>query len=1097
MTSEYIKDYSYPTVDDPELLKKIYKKREFYIHKVDKRDVLKNYNDIKKYRDETCLITKEPKEHQNIIGNILTPHTPYNGLLLMYGVGTGKTMAAVQIGEQFKEQVKKYNTKIHVIVPGPNTKNNFINEILESTNNIYFRDRNLADNISDVDIENERKIATYNMLQYYKIMSYKSFYKKILGEKLLEKKVINNKIKTTYIKNTDGVIQREEIVNRIHNLSNTLLIVDEAHNLSKPTNEYGKALREIIKKSTNLKILLLTATPMINFADEIIELLNYLKPSNDQLQREKVFTIDKTFNMALKDNGLEYLQKHTKGYISFYRGSIPYSFADRNDIGDIPNGLLFTPLVRCYMSDFQYENYINISRDNIDSLDKMSISAANFIFPLFDDNKCIGIYNIDKIQELYKKINTNQNEFCNQINKYFFNNKIKDYTKIIYLSPKKTITGLIFKQEYIKDFSTKFYQLLINLDKIFYEKSTICFIYSNFVKGVGVELIAEVLLQNGYLEYKNNFNDYMFNNDTIHFKTKKPYSEYKINNNLKQFYPATFLIVTGDTPEDGDQDIRQRYIKDVFNNKNNIEGKYIKIIIGSRVMGEGITLKNCCSVHIMDAFYNIPKIEQVIGRAIRMCVHKDITNDTNRYPTVDIFKYVVSIDDRNPGKLSVDETLYKKAESKYIIIKKIERALKVVAIDCPLLLHMNMFPEEISKYDKCVEPSEENKKNKKLLCPALCDFQKCNYKCSETALNKSYWGENNKTYRLLKESEIDYNTFTKKLYRIDILKIKKYIIELYKLKVVYTYDEIFNLIKSLYKKEFINIAFNYLLDNSLDELLPVNINDFNNFNTVIYDKYNRHGYLIQRNNYYIFQPFDLSENVTMYYRKLYDVNIENNLYLDDYLNHEHIELIETKMEKKYDFEHKDLIRYYDNKDENSIVGIIDDNNDIHAYQGNELFKIRYTKNYNTNIKRGVGIQTFKGSVCTTAKSKSDLIKLIKKLRSAEVIVNKDIKQFSKEQLCNTLKNNLLQLEKYSIGSTKKTYMIIPYNHEKYQFPYNLEDRVQYIKDTIKHNSKNTNINIISEKNKYIIEVSNTPSILDFIKKYTYVETDKKYIITVE
>ena len=41
----------------------------------------------------------------------------------------------------------------------------------------------------------------------------------------------------------------------------------------------------------------------------------------------------------------------------------------------------------------------------------------------------------------------------------------------------------------------------------------------------------------------------------------------------------------------------------------------------------GVTLKNVKEVHIIDVFFNIPKAEQVIGRAIRMCVHEDVIND--------------------------------------------------------------------------------------------------------------------------------------------------------------------------------------------------------------------------------------------------------------------------------------------------------------------------------------------------------------------------------------------------------------------------------------------------------------------------------------
>jgi hypothetical protein len=41
-----------------------------------------------------------------------------------------------------------------------------------------------------------------------------------------------------------------------------LLIVDEAHNLT--GNAYGEAVKLIIKNSTNLKVVLLSATPMKN-----------------------------------------------------------------------------------------------------------------------------------------------------------------------------------------------------------------------------------------------------------------------------------------------------------------------------------------------------------------------------------------------------------------------------------------------------------------------------------------------------------------------------------------------------------------------------------------------------------------------------------------------------------------------------------------------------------------------------------------------------------------------------------------------------------------------------------------------------------------
>jgi ERCC4-related helicase len=69
-----------------------------------------------------------------------------------------------------------------------------------------------------------------------------------------------------------------------HNLNNSIIIVDEAHNLT--GNTRGEALMKIIRNSTNLKLLLLTATPMKNLGDDIVELLNFLRPEDSLKYKE-------------------------------------------------------------------------------------------------------------------------------------------------------------------------------------------------------------------------------------------------------------------------------------------------------------------------------------------------------------------------------------------------------------------------------------------------------------------------------------------------------------------------------------------------------------------------------------------------------------------------------------------------------------------------------------------------------------------------------------------------------------------------------------------------------------------------------------------
>ena len=128
-------NYSYPNPGDKNMLSKIFKKREFYYHRIPPRDKLKNYEEIETFRNKICTGTIELREQQMILSNLISPYTPYNGLLVMHGTGTGKTCGAVTVAEQFKDQVKKYNTKIFILVSGPNMRESWKSELLQGLSN--------------------------------------------------------------------------------------------------------------------------------------------------------------------------------------------------------------------------------------------------------------------------------------------------------------------------------------------------------------------------------------------------------------------------------------------------------------------------------------------------------------------------------------------------------------------------------------------------------------------------------------------------------------------------------------------------------------------------------------------------------------------------------------------------------------------------------------------------------------------------------------------------------------------------------------------------------------------------------------------------
>lgn len=1065
----------YVELDDNNFQEKIYKKREFHYNKVGDRPDINNYEEVMEHRNKLCLNTGEIElyDHQRIVSNFINPDTPYKGLLVFYTVGTGKTCVAVATAEKFKPLVSKYNTKIYVLVPGQTLKASWKRQIIACTRDTYMtQSYNKYMILSDSEINKIKKMAISNVSNYYKFMTYNSFYKRVIGERIIDKKIISgSKIKNIYKKTEKGQYERDINVDRIHNLSNTLLIVDEAHNLT--DNIFGKALREIIDNSVNLKILLLTATPMSNLADDIIELINFLRPKSDPLERDKIFNNNMNHFMDFRENGYEYLTKMIRGYVSCLRGD-PYIFAKRVDMGEIVQGLTFTKVVPCKMEKFQYHAYKSASKEIDNSFDRKTESVANFVFPILANEQSstigeiTGAYGCDGLNVLRNQLKSNSH----LINKLIAQNILnkEDTQDYVYLSDNnKSITGKILHEDNLINFSTKFYKALKEINKLVWgdKGAKLCFVYSNLVK-VGIELFKEVMKMNGYLEYDPN--GYKIMPDTRCYFCGYDYKNHEKNTAPEhEFKPATFITFTGKTAEDQQDALPEKKIEiiyDVFNNIENRYGKYLKFVLGSVVMNEGVSLWNVSEVHILDVYYNFSRIDQVVGRATRNCSHHKIIDDTNKFPEVKVYKYAVVFDEQ----VSSEIDLYIKAEMKYILVKKVERCLKENAIDCPLMYKGNVYKEEVEEYKDCVPPSQENKNNNKKICPSYCDFMSCQYKCNDKLLNEKYFKDNN--YVQISKNELDYSTFTENIMIEYITHAKQKIKELYTIEFAYTLDKIVEYVYNSYKSHKKETFDKFFVYKALDELIPINENDINNFNDTIYDKFGRPGYLIYIDIYYLFQPFDQNENSSMYFRTTQQYENKNKLGLFDYLKYnnkivtteseDNESLLKENNKDEYEFD----MDYYNQKTEYDYVGIIYKEPSKRLNLSSiDTFKIRGKINKNENKKRGVGIQKITGNVCMTVKNKKYLSDIAKKLK-----INLK-NQPTKLELCEIIKEKLLELEKYSTNNT--TYVMIPKNHKVYQFPYNIHDRANLIKEQY----KNEKIDVKFKNNKYVIKINNKETII--------------------
>lgn len=1014
------------------------------------------------------------------------------------------TCGAIAIAEQFKTMVQKYGTKIHILVPGPVLKDVWKESLIKCTRETYLKYQDRTSIADEDDFGRQKKAALNTAMQFYRFMSYRSFSKRVMGERIIDRRSGDAKEKSKYRK-SNGEYERDMPVDRIHNLNNTLIIVDEAHNLT--GNDYGEALKEISRKSQNCRIVLLTATPMKNLADDIVELVNFIRPHDKPIEREKIFTAQAGHQMELRPTGLEYLKKMCRGYISYMRGADPITFAKRVDIGVVPPGLKFTQVISCQMYPFQRSCYDEAVKDEGDALSKKSEAVANFVVPgLSPDKKSVvGYYGREGIQLVCNQLKTQSQMLnqrigeampkwlkalpeCSKMSSAQINELIEgggqDKDEWIKLAESgKTIAGRILSMPFLRLFSTKFADALDGMAERVEGKrgAMTSFSYSNLVKA-GIELFQEVLQQNGYLEFDET-GAYQSTPKTICHRCGK---QFEGHDNSHIFRPATFITVTGKASDDVAEYIpedKQRVIRTIFNALDNLDGRNIKFILGSRVMNEGVSLENLGEIDVLDVYFNFGRVDQVVGRGIRNCSHYKTVTDTNRYPEVKVYKFAITLGEgsREGGDyvLSSEEELYQKAELKYLLIKQVERALKEVAVDCALNRNGNIFAEEVEKHKGCVARGD---------CPAICDYMECDYKCDDPALN-SKWLDKHGNYRNVPKAQLDYTTFGSRLARDEIDFAKERVKDMFRLTPQYKLKAIVDYVKTGYtEQQHIELFDEMFIYRALDELLPKTENDFNNFRDTLVDGYGNMGYLIHRGEYYIFQPMNQTEDVPMYYRTNFSQTMVNKLSVFNYMRHtinwdtveketaepvveQDIDGEGAKEKGGYDFE--SVRDYYDNREEFEIVGILDQDTGRRKSTENaaDVFKIRSFRPKILDKRRGTGISSYKGSVCGTSKSSEYLEEVAKKI-SANIKLGDPTT--SRADLCNAIRDRLIELEKYSTDNI--TYIIMPANHKQYKFPLNLKDRTKQTVDTLKGSMKGSTITVEKEKTtdkiirKYTIHV---------------------------
>jgi hypothetical protein len=176
---------------------------------------------------------------------------------------------------------------------------------------------------------------------------------------------------------------------------------------------------------------------------------------------------------------------------------------------------------------------------------------------------------------------------------------------------------------------------------------------------------------------------YLDNNDGwVNYLDPKSSNSYK---------PYKTYILWDATLSDTDKQI----VKSVLNSKENIDGKIIKVILGSPSVKEGISFKHIQHLHQIDPVWNISSKQQIEGRCIRYKSHEDIPLK-HKYlkRTVIIHNYISVPIKGGLIKKTGDQIIYDDImPKKEIVINKILIILQKIAIDYYLYRKLSSSPK--------------------------------------------------------------------------------------------------------------------------------------------------------------------------------------------------------------------------------------------------------------------------------------------------------------------------------------------------------------------------------------------------------------------
>jgi superfamily II DNA or RNA helicase len=440
----------YPEIDEADFSFDIYRKKEFYNERLKQSEIVPK-------------VPGQLLQNQKIMTRYMSSRTPYDKMLIVNEMGTGKTCLTTGIIEQIKRENNGFKKAV-ILARGEGIINNFKNEIVfKCTKGQYIPEN--YDNITALEATHR---INKSLDEFYEFKTFVTF------AKMVEK--------------TNVKLLKESY-------NNSIIVIDEVHNLRIQDKEEGinvyRNIWNFLHLIKNCKIILLSGTPMKDSPEEITSIMNLILPTEENLPTGQEF-INLYMDLDLNSGLMKIKRTKIRELKTAFKGKMSYLLAMKSEIPMEYQGVTIENQLREFkvepdqMSTFQSEAY-NKAYDLDVTSEKKGIysnsrQAILFVFP----DRTYGEAGFKKYMNIKKDPKTKKISF-----------RLEDNIKSLFRGTEEN------KLETLSRFSSKYAMSIANILKSRREKKSI-FIYCEFVQGSGAILFASILEQFGFTQASGN-----------------------------------------------------------------------------------------------------------------------------------------------------------------------------------------------------------------------------------------------------------------------------------------------------------------------------------------------------------------------------------------------------------------------------------------------------------------------------------------------------------------------------------------------------------------------------------------------------------------